>query len=212
MKDAGLEKQVFHYPNKMGRIVLLSLEEILGHTGINAVLNLAGLPHLINNYPPNTFDRGFRFDELGRIHETLDTLYGPHSGRGLALRAGRACFKYGLREFGSMMGVSDLAFRLLPLKMKIKAGGEALAAIFNQYSDQVVRQEETPDLFRWHIERCAVCWGRETDSPCCHMAVGVLQESLYWVSTGRHFKVEEVACIAQGDSSCIIQITREPLD
>jgi len=212
MTDTAQEQQTYYYPNKMGRIILLSLEEVIGHNGVNAVLNLAGLQHLINNIPPNTYDLGFRFDDLGSINQALDTMYGPRAGRGLALRVGRACFKFGLREFGSVLGIADLAFRLLPLKMKIKVGIEAFAELLNNYTDQIVWLEEKPDRFIWHTERCPVCWGRVTDSPCCYLSVGVLQESLFWVSGGKYFVVEEVSCIAQGDQTCTIHIPRQPLD
>jgi predicted hydrocarbon binding protein len=212
MTDISPETEAFFYPNKMGRIILLSLEEILGRNGVNATLNLAGLQHLINNLPPNTYDLGFRFDDLGNIHQALDTMYGPRAGRGLALRAGRACFKHGLREFGSVLGVADLAFRLLPLKMKIKTGIEAFVDLFNNYTDQVVWLEEKPEHFFWHTERCPACWGRKTESPCCHLSVGMLQETLYWVSGGKYFMVEEINCIAKGDPTCSIQIAREPFE
>ncbi len=38
---------IYYYPNKMGRIILLAMEEVLGSNGIRAVLNLANLSHLI---------------------------------------------------------------------------------------------------------------------------------------------------------------------
>lgn len=206
------QEKVYYYPNKMGRIILLALEEVLGRNGVNAVLNLAGLQHLINNYPANNFDLGFRFDDVGTIHRMLDSMYGPIGGRGLALRAGRACFKYGLREFGPVLGISDLAFRLLPLNMKLKVGADVFADVFNRYTDQKVRLEENPEKFLWHIERCPVCWERKSEAPCCYLAVGILQESLFWVSGGRNFIVEETRCIARGDDTCTIEIQRQPLD
>jgi predicted hydrocarbon binding protein len=41
--------------------------------------------------------------------------------------------------------------------------------------------------------------------------VGLLEESLRWVSRGRRFKVEEVSCIATGDETCTIVISKKPL-
>lgn len=212
MTDTEQEQQLYYYPNKMARIILLSLEDVIGRNGISAVLNFANLQHLIDNYPPNNFDRNFRFNDLGSLHCALDTMYGQRAGRGLATRTGRAYFNHGLREFESVLGISNLTFRLLPLKMKIKVSLEAFADLYNNHTDQVVRLEEHPDMFCWHTERCPVCWGRETDSPCCHLAVGMFQESLFWVSGGKHFMVEEVSCIALGDPTCTIHISRQPLD
>ncbi len=204
--------QHYYYPNKMGRIILLAMEEIMGRNGVNAALNLAKMRHLINNYPPNNFDRQFRFDDIGAIMQSLDDMYGPRGGRGLALRAGRACFKYGLKEFGPVLGIADLAFRLLPLNMKLKVGAEVFADTFNKYTDQRVRLSDDEDQIFWHNERCPICWGRKTDIPCCHLAVGILQESLYWVSGGKNFSVQEIACIARGDDACTIVIDKKPMD
>ncbi|MFQ5406810.1 MAG: V4R domain-containing protein [Anaerolineales bacterium] len=207
--DAPLQ---YFYPNKMGRIILMAMEEVMGRNGVNAVLNLASLSHLVNNYPPNNFDRRFSFDEVGRMMQALDDMYGPRGGRGLALRAGRAGFKYGLKEFGPVLGIADLAFRLLPIGMKLKVGADVFADVFNKYTDQSVTLSERGERVIWAIERCPVCWQRQTDAPCCYLAVGILQESLYWVSGGKNFNVEETQCIARGDDTCTIEIDKQPLD
>jgi predicted hydrocarbon binding protein len=203
---------LYHYPNKMGRIILMAMEEVLGRNGINAVLNLSDLSRLINCYPPNNLDLKFTFQDLGKTQTALEDLYGPLGGRGVALRCGRASFKYGLREFGPLLGITDLAFRLLPLNEKLSTGLGVFADVFNRFSDQRVRLEETPDRFLWHIERCPICWGRHTDSPACNLAVGILQEALYWVSAGKRFLVEETHCIALGDPACTIVIEKQPVE
>lgn len=202
----------YFYPNKMGRIVLLAMEEVMGRNGVNAVLNLAQHRHLVNNYPPNNFDRQFSFEEMGSMLNSLEEMYGPRGGRGLALRAGRACFKFGLKEFGPVLGIADLAFRLLPLNLKLKVGAEVFADTFNRFTDQTVRLVDADDHFLWHIHRCPVCWGRHTESPCCYLAVGILEESLFWVSGGKNFALEEISCIARGDETCTIRIEKRAQD
>ncbi len=202
----------FYYPNKMGRIILLAMEEIVGRNGVNAVLNLSRLQHIINNYPPNNLDRRFSFDDLSRILATLEDIYGVRGGRGLALRSGQACFKYGLREFGPMLGITDLSFRLLPLHMKLRVGADIFAQSFNEFTDQKVLLEEEENRFLWKIERCPLCWNRSAKTPVCHLAVGILQEALHWVSGGKFFFVEETECIAAGNTVCTIEIQKSPLD
>ena len=211
-KSVALPRTYYYYPNKMGRIVLLAMEEIMGRNGVNAVLNLARLTHLINNYPANNFDMQFRFEEVGALQKALDEMYGPRGGRGLALRAGRACFKYGIKEFGPVLGIADLAFRLLPLPMKLRVGAGVFADTFNKFSDQRVSLVEEPERILWKIDRCPVCWERKADAPCCHLALGILQESLFWVSGGKNFAVDEITCIACGDETCTIAISKQPLD
>ena len=73
-----------------------------------------------------------------------------------------------------MMGFTDLAFRLSPLEMKLQAGADIFADIFNQFSDQQVRVESNSDHIIWHIDRCPVCWNRHSEMPVCHLAVGYL--------------------------------------
>ncbi len=205
-------KHHYYYPNKIGRIILLSMEDVMGRNGVNAALALAKLRHLVNNYPPNNLDRQFSFEDYGAINQALDDMYGPRGGRGLALRAGRATFKYGLKEFGAVLGMADLAFRLLPLGMKLKVGFNAFAETFNKFTDQIVRVEEDQDHFYWINERCPVCWGRKSEMPVCHAATGIIQESLHWVSGGKNFRVQEVQCVAMGAPSCNWVIDKKPLD
>ncbi len=209
----------YYYPNRMGRILLLAMEEILGQSGVNAVLNLAHLPAYIHNYPPHNRDMEFPFETISHLQAALEEAYGPRSGRGVAQRIGRASFKYGLREFGPELGLTDLAFRLLPLPAKLKAGSEAMATLFNSCTDQRVRIERDETFIYWHIERCPLCWERHAQEgtghafsgPCCNLAVGLLQEALYWLSAGKYFEVTEEKCIACGDSACTILINQTPM-
>lgn len=155
-----------YYPNKMRRIVLTALEQIAGRHGVNAILNLANLPHLVDNYPVNNLKRNFS---------------------------------------------TDLTVRMLPLGIKLKIGLDVFAETVNKFSDQKVRLSEDERGFLWIIERCPICWERTSESPCCHSVVGLLEESLAWVSRERQVKVEEVFCIAMGDENCTITIPKKPI-
>lgn len=201
----------FCYPDRMGQIILQAMEEILGRNGVNAILNLASLTDLIDGISRQQYNQELSFDSISGLHGALEGFYGPHGGRGVALRIGRACFQHGLREFGSLHGLTDLTFRLLPVQTRFNAGASALAEIFNKHSDQRVRLEDRDKVLLWHIERCPLCWQRTADSPCCQMAVGLLQESLYWMSGGKFYRVEEIACLACGDSACTILIEKTPM-
>jgi hypothetical protein len=206
-----ITSETFYYPNRMGRIILLSMEEVMGRNGVNAVLKLASLPRLIENYPSDTAELAFSFNTLGSITNMLEHAYGPHGGRGLALRIGRACFNYGVRQYGTQLGLTEMAFRLLPLPMKVNAGAKIFAELFNNFTDQRVRVEEADGKLLWHIDRCPLCWERKAQDPVCHLAVGLLQEALYWLSGGKVFDVTEQTCIAAGDATCTIVIDQSPI-
>jgi len=201
----------YYYPQQMARIILLAMEEVLGRDGLRAVLDLSSLSAYADEYPPARSDKTFPFKSVTRIQESLEQAYGPQGGRGTALRIGRASFQYGLREYGSMLGLTEMAFRLLPLPAKLRIGAKSFADLFNKYTDQRVRVEEQSGKILWHIERCPLCWERKATEPVCHLAVGLLQESLHWLSGGKIFTVEEIACIARGDSACTILIDRTPI-
>src|SRR5512138_2161170 len=117
----------FYYPNRMGRIILLSMDEVVGNNGVNVVLKLASLASLIDNYPPDNTERNFPFSTVSGLTEMLEQVYGPHGGRGLSLRVGRACFNYGVRQYGTQLGLTEMAFRLLPLPAKLHTAGNAFA-------------------------------------------------------------------------------------
>jgi predicted hydrocarbon binding protein len=201
----------YYYPNKMGRIIFQAMEEVIGRSGVNTVLSLASFNRYIENYPPANNDLSVPFDAISGSMRTLEEMYGPRGGRGLALRVGRASFQHGLREFGPLFGLTDLTFRLLPLQIKLKTGANSFAEIFNKHSDQRVHVEFDEKYIYWHIDRCPVCWGRHTSAPVCYLAVGVLQEALYWVSGGKFFHVEQTSCIASGNPTCTIVIDKIPL-
>ncbi len=206
MHIVNQEKSDYYLPNKMGRIFILSHEEILGKNGYSALLNIAGLSEQIGYLPENDFEPGFSFTTSATICAALEKMYGPTAARGIALRTGHAAFRYGLREFALDLGFSELSFRLLPLQKKIQHGLESLARLYDEYSDQVTRLEKTEHGFLWHIDRCPYCWGQENLSACCHHPVGIFQEALHWISGGKYFPVEETTCRAAGAPSCTISI------
>jgi len=206
-----IPKSEYNYANKIALIAIKALEEIMGKNGVNAILNLAHLSHLIDNYPPDNLNREFNFSDFSALNLALEEMYGPRGGRALAVRAGRAAFKDALRNFGALAGVGDLAFRVLPLHTKLRIGVPAMAKIFSQISDQLTTTEEKEDHFVYTIHRCPVCWGRSgSDKPVCGIAVGLLQGGLKWVSGGSEFSVVETKCVAMGDEVCEFIIPKSP--
>ena len=207
-----IPKAGFYYPNKAARITLESLESVMGKNGLNAIMNLAHLPNLIDNYPPNNLDREFDFADFTAINWALEEMYGPRGGRGLALRAGRATFTDVLRNFGALAGVGDLAFKVLPLQAKLRIGVPAMARIFSQISDQHSTVVEQESEFIYTIHRCPQCWGRTgLDKPVCFMGIGLLQEGLKWLSGGNEFRVNESRCMSMGDPVCEYIIQKTPV-
>jgi len=208
-----IPKSGFYYANKTARLSIEALELVMGKNGINAILNLSHLQHLIDNYPPNNLEREFDFADFSALNQGLEEMYGPRGGRALALRAGKAAFDGALRNFGALAGVGDLAFRVLPLQAKLRIGLPAMARIFTQTTDQHSTCEDKGDHFVYTIHRCPICWGRSgVDKPCCHISTGLLHGALKWVSGGYEFNIYEDHCIAKGDLVCDFIINKEPVN
>ncbi len=206
-----IEPSGYCYPNMIARIYIGAMEEIMGKNGLKAILNLAGLSHLIDNYPPANLDKEFDFADYSALNGALEEMYGPRGGRGLQLRAGRASFAQGVRMMGPMVGMGDLAFKVLPLKAKLKVGIPAMAKVFTQFSDQRSTVEDEDEYYAYAMNPCPVCWGRTADRPICFAGKGLLEEGLHWVSGGLKFRVEEIECVAMGGESCKYAIYKEPI-
>jgi predicted hydrocarbon binding protein len=210
--DVAVELSGLYYPNKIARIYLEVLEDIMGRNGLRSVLHAADLDRLIDNYPPNDLKKEFDFAEFAALNQALDDTYGVRGGRVFALRGGKASVKAGLEAFGAAVGVSGLALRVLPLSAKLKIGLPAMARIFTTFSDQLSIVKEHDDRFVYTIKECPVCWGRHSERTICHGAVGLLQGGVHWVSGGKDFTVVETRCKARGDQDCVFEIFKEPLN
>jgi len=207
-----IPKSGYYYANKIVLVSIKSLEDVMGINGLKAILNLAHLPHLIDNYPPDNLTKEFDFADFTAINIALEEMYGPRGGHGLAFRAGRASFADSFRNFGALAGAGDISFRVLPLQTKLRIGLPAIARIFSQISDQYTTVQESEDEFAYTIHKCPQCWSRQgLDKPVCFIGAGLVQEGLKWISGGSEFRVTESKCIAMGDSVCEYVILKEPI-
>jgi len=200
------------YPNKWARIVLTSAEEVMGTQGVNALLNMAHMKELIGNYPPDNMKKQFDFNQMGQLQQGIWDMYGNRGARVFAVRAGEQSFKDGLTQFKAVAQAADVAMRVATLEAKAKLGLEFFSRFFNSVSDQKVVVSEDDKHWIWTITTCPVCWGRETEEPCCHLAVGVLQAAFAWVSDGKKFRILETECKAKGDENCVIMIEKIPVE
>lgn len=200
-----------HYPNKIGRLTFVSLEEVMGANGVKALLRLAELHQFIDAYPPNDLKKEFPFEAIAATSDALGTMYGHRGARGLELRAGRVAFTLGLKEFGPLLGMADLALKLMPITMKLKIVLNATAQTFDRFSDQASEVKEEKDQFIYHIKKDPSSLRKEPGLNF-FIARGIIEEATAWVSGGRRFKVEQMSCIALGAETTSFCISKEPLD
>lgn len=208
----AIPKSGYTLPNRLARITLQTIEELLTPKGMETLLMMTHLQHLIQNYPPANLERGFDFAEMGALNLGLEEYYGQRGGRGLALRAGRTVFANALSHFGALEGVEATAFKMLTMNLKLKVGLGALARIFSDLSDQRSSVVEKAQDFHYLVHRNAVCWGRSREEkPACYMMVGLLQEALNRISSGHEFRIDEAECLAAGGKLCRFVIQKSPI-
>lgn len=201
----------YFFSNRLGRVLLESLEETIGRNGLNALLNLTEAGRFIEEPPANDLTLAFDIANVSNLYQALEMIYGPRGARGLALRSGRAMYDRIVDAFDIPTGFNDLAFRLLPVQTRLKIGVPALARVLTQHTDQTHRATDRGTYFDYAIERCAVCWGQQVKAPICHLNVGLLQEALCVFGRGQEFRVIQTECRAAGAAACVFRIEKEPI-
>lgn len=197
-------------PNAALRVLLDAIEEVMGENGTKAVLNAGGLARYINNYPPKTLDREANFAEYGAVQQAVEEFYGPRGARAMLLRIGRATFQFGLKDQPAILGLAGIALKALPEKTRMKFILDKMANAASERIDQPSHVVEEDDAFYYIQDECPCRWRPEHDKPCCYVSVGALMEAMAW-TTGKVYKVEEVACISNGASNCVYRIPKEPV-
>lgn len=199
------------FPNRISRILLRSVWDVMDENALNAVLATARLTHLADSLPPTDFEAGLSFEEIGRLSEAMESIHGIREGRRLLHQAGRVSFQYWIEGFERSVGFADFALRLLPMTFRVRLGMEVMAEIFNRYSGQHVTLSSGRHHYFFALDTCGFCSRPPTESPACSFVVGLLEEVLFWFGRGERFLVEETSCIACGDPVCTLAVDKVPL-
>jgi len=201
----------YFYPNIWGRSIITSAEEILGKNGIHALLNLAGLQEYMDNYPPDNITKAFPFAHVARIQQGLYDMYGTKGARVFATRGGEQTFQHSLDKYDRVQKAARAAMGLGSTDVRARLGLQFFSKFFNTVSDQIVRIDDDDNYYYWIIERCPMCWERQSTEPVCHLGVGVLKAAAHW-ATDRSFRVQEIKCTGMGDEACVYVMDKQPID
>ena len=145
-----------------------------------------------------------------QISACLDALvarYRPSLGRGLAMRAGRVAFKYGLRYLEPLEELKTLSYRLMPAMAKIRRSLSIFSNIFSPRLIESISIDERDDRFIWR---------NSVGSECLPGRIawihGFIQEGLYWVSNGKFYLIEEVIEEEAERRECLLLIPKKALE
>ena len=191
--------------NTLVRQALVSAQEVMGENGLNTVLRTSGLERYIGNFPPDNLEPAIQTSDYARLNEVIEDFYG-RGGRGMLRRIGKASFQYAVREQAALLGIAGVALKLLPAKQRIKFILNALVNALKKSNPQVEAWvEETGDNFAYCDASCAICHGRQSTDPICHLYIGSIGEAVKW-ATGQEYKIVETHCTAKGDPHCRFEV------
>lgn len=191
--------------NGLVRQALVSAEEVMGANGLNAVLRTSGLERYIDNLPPNDMNPAIKTSDYARLNQAIEEFYG-RGGRGMLRRIGKASFQYGVREQAGLLGVAGAAIKLLPERQRIRFILNGMVNALKKSNAEVDAWVDEGGEYLAYIERtCAICWGRNSDTPVCHLYVGSITEAVLW-ATGVEHIITETHCLARGDEYCRFEV------
>ena len=150
--------------------------------------------------------------EIPGLSRALEARCGQLAARGIAFRVGGASFIHVIRRIGDQAGLTKPGFRSLPLGLRLHQGLLAFRGLLSEFSGRGARVEVQDGRLFWLLPDCPVCTGWRASEPVCFLMVGMLEEALGWLSGGKVFHVEEIACRGRGDEDCIFRIDASPIE
>jgi hypothetical protein len=140
----------------------------------------------------------------------LADTYGPAGARGLALRIGRATFRYGLREIGEQAGFREVGFRILPSPRRVESGLHMLACLFSELTGSPVQVTDHENA--WILRFPFRLPDGEEGQMIRWLITGLLQEFSSWAGGGRFYNITASGCDASSTQPCAFQVDKKPLD
>ncbi len=191
--------------NALVRQALVAAQEVMGTNGLNAVLRSSGLERFVDNLPPDDLKPAIKTGEYARLNQAIEEFYG-RGGRGMLRRIGRASFQYAVREQAALLGIAGVALKLLPARQRIKFILNSMVGALKKSNPQVnAWVEEEGDKLAYCESTCAICFGRQSQEPICHLYVGSVGEAVHW-ATDQDYEIVETLCLAKGDPCCRFEV------
>ena len=191
--------------NALVRQALTSAQEVMGENGLHAVLRTSGLERFIGNFPPDNLEPSIQAVQYAKLNEAIEAFYG-RGGRGMLRRIGKASFQYAVREQAALLGIAGVALKILPERQRIKFILNSMASALKKSNPDVKAWvDDSGERIAYFESTCAICQGRTSDHPVCHLYAGSIGEAVQWAS-GKEFEIIETHCRAKGDPHCRFEV------
>jgi predicted hydrocarbon binding protein len=197
--------------NSIMRLALRATEATLDHSGLYAMLRMAGLEHYIEQPPRNDHQLATPGEDLSALLAAILHMYGEQGTRGIFRRWGLLFGQGGVESRPTAKMLHPL-LNLLPPQRRVLAVLEAFMCEADQARGETLHTlTETDAALIVTFNDCLSCHNLRTSEPICLTIVGTLEAVLKW-GTGRDYAVSETTCLACGGAACTFVIDKRPLN
>ncbi|KYK35124.1 MAG: hypothetical protein AYK19_11215 [Theionarchaea archaeon DG-70-1] len=197
--------------NLLMRIMLETIQNVVGENGLKSILNYAHLEKYIDNFPPDNDLLEVPAADLHNARLSLIELFGQRGTRGLELRVGREMIRLFLKKRAGVTGILEVVGHLFPESKRMRIGLEKFMEQMEQRHPSPViprlELQEKKDYFLLIDRDFLGSEGVASLEPVCNVYVGMLQH-LMERATGHSHEVEEIECRAVGHPADVFKITK----
>jgi predicted hydrocarbon binding protein len=199
-----------HIPNSIMYVSLLTLKEILGQNGLNAVLNYSDLKRFRDAPPPNNDKLEIPTFEFTQLNASIIDIFGLRGARPLMYNSGRRSVQVILEKNPALFGFINLGLKALSPRKRV----EKVLVTVNKESGKIFGENEKLTIlengFKTEKFDCFWCNGLKAAEPICHTEVGFEAEVIAWAAAGGiQYDIKEVTCVACGDPTCTFMATEK---
>lgn len=179
------------------RILMDTLDSLIGDKGRVAIFNYSGFNVLNENPPDYTIDMLYTLKEQLAIYKAIIEIVGLSGSKSLLRHVGIANIKKAV-EIGFLDSIKDLE--------EDERHKESLKLF--SYTVGMGKLDYSKDEIIFSIPTCKICEGVSDTKPFCTIFDGALSELTKWATT-KEYEIKEVKCRAMGDDICEFNLNRK---
>ena len=162
------------FPNQLFYLVLITLEEVMGKQGLNAILNYCGLTKFRDNFPPNNMEEDHSSEDFTTLMSGCIDVMGEQGIRPILFRGGIRAFEIMNEQFPTLFNINGItpeeldAARAFEEFLKhhqlsnkdvaqIEKGKEDLAIVTGPHLGEFGREISIPELTEFLEVASATC-------------------------------------------------------
>ncbi|MGD2248813.1 MAG: 4-vinyl reductase [Candidatus Methanofastidiosia archaeon] len=194
------------------KVWMETLENIIGKSGLESILNFAHLHTYIDNPVPDNDELEIPAEDFRALIHSMTELFGAKGARVLQIQVGREFVRIGVEKRPGMAKALRVAARLLPENKRMRLALQKwIEGVEQRFPSQLdiprFELEEDEDYFIFTDRDNVSSGGMTSEHPVYGAFVGVLQALMEWV-TGHPHEVEEIKCRAMGDTADVFRISK----